>query len=440
MLFSLLSGLVASCRTTRTAMQIGPESAQPSSQPPETEKAMGAGPYNHHSSPLDETQSTPRFGVVLLHGFMNVATEVDPIAASLRDAFGPDVLLIQPSCREQTKSLTRCLEGQAKDVFKTIERILQQANQSAGSFPLFIVGYSHGGLVGCTLAQKQGNKLNIKGIMTINSPLGGVPVLQRTTTDVREFIRDAAEGWAILTQILPDRYEERFGYTTRSGRSYQPRTLRSIEQDMLQMTRGLQLGVRLTQFLPNWMTNSFMGGGKSLLPDDVSVRNVRRFLREDQYTIPCMLLGSYQDDFGSLFDVDPAHAEPMQQFTKAYAKFVAGNVDEKHDTLIPLRSQLCRGPSFESLPTADPNKSWMVQDLPGRPHIQTHIYEGVTHAGNLMVLDDRLFVTGSGIQTLPAARSVLKRVVSFVQEHTDTRSNTHEANATHEHTVSFRGV
>ncbi len=418
MLFSLLSGLVTGCHTNRTAMHMQPY--------PET--AMGPGNLQKFPHKSDN-QSSPDFSVVLLHGFMNVATEVDPIAASLRDAFGSKVLLIQPKCREQTKSFTRCVSRQAKDVFETIEVALKQANQSVGSFPLFIVGYSHGGVVGCALAQKYRDQLTIQGLVTINSPLGGVPVLQRTTADVREFIREAKEGWTMLTQILPDQYEKAFEYTTKTGKPYQPKGWNELGKEMKGFTTWLSRARKVANFPLKSVTDWFMGGGKSLLPDDAAIQDVRRFLREDPHTIPCMLLGSCVDDFGALFDldsafdVDAAYAEPMQQFTKAYATFVTGTEDGKHDTLIPLKSQLCRGPSFESLPTADPNdKSWMTHTLPGRPHVQAQVYEDVAHAGNLLVLDGKLYVTSYAIQTLPAAPAVLDRVVTFVREHTDPES------------------
>lgn len=412
MLFGLLNGLVASCCTTRTAMHMqsnqeasGSGPLQPSNHPPETEETINSG---------------PRFGVVCLHGFMNKATEVDPIAASLRDAFGSDVLLIQPTCRKGVKSLFVSLEGQTQAILETIKEDLKQANQPVSSFPLFIVGYSHGGLVGCTLAKDHGSNLNIKGVVTINAPLGGTPALQCSTTDVDDFISEAEEGWEVLTQILPDQYVERF------GKSYQLKTLcngteqignmgqeHSIKQGMLNKCTLLS---GLAPFCP---------GAQSLLSDSVSVRNVRSFLREDQNNnIPCLLIGSYVE-FGSLFGIDSAsaHAGPIDRLGKAYATFVTGEEGGKHDTLIPLKSQLCRGPSFESLTTADPNdKSWMIHTVPGRPHVQAQVYEGATHARKLMVLDDELLVTGSGIEKLPAVPSVLKRVVDFVQEHSDPAS------------------
>ncbi|WP_250238676.1 esterase/lipase family protein [Cardinium endosymbiont of Oedothorax gibbosus] len=122
----------------------------------------------------------PTFAVLLLHGLYAKADELKPIAAKLNKQFGNAVLLIQPTCRVGLKSVIRSIDQQAEDLLRQVQLALMRYQKEIQPFPLIIIGYSQGGVLACILGKAYKSQLNIVGIITLNAPLMGTPLLERS--------------------------------------------------------------------------------------------------------------------------------------------------------------------------------------------------------------------------------------------------------------------
>ncbi|MBX9890459.1 MAG: hypothetical protein K2X94_04275 [Amoebophilaceae bacterium] len=354
---------------------------------------------------------SPKFAAVLLHGLMANVDELDKIAESLRSQFGPSVLVIQPNSRGTTGSLTQSVSNQAKNIFKEIEVELVANKQVVKTLPIVIIGYSQGGVVGCTIAKYYADQLNIQGVVTINAPLMGTSLLRRTPTDLGEFMAKAEPGLSIVRDHVQRIYQEQEWRLTL-------KTVPQIKRTMWQSTFGLKYLIG-----PKWMPIPYIGGLKDIFPDSSAVRQVYDFLRRENSSIPCLLISSYQDDFADFFNLDietndNRTVEAIEGLNQSYAKFTTGKEEGKHDTLIPLASQLCRGDSFDDLASLNFG-SYMdpiIIDMPGNPLVEGRIYKDISHAGNLIALDVNLFKTNPAIDTVITADAVIRDILSFVQE------------------------
>ena len=357
-----------------------------------------------------------RFAVVLLHGLMANVNELDKIAKSLRNKFGSLVLVIQPNSRGTTSSLTQSVSKQAKNIFKEIEVGLVENKQVVKAFPIVIIGYSQGGVVGCTLAKYYADQLNIQGIVTINAPLMGTSLLRRTPADVQEFMSKAEPGLSIVRDHVQSMYHEQ-AYTL---------TLKTPPQ----IKRTMWLSSSSLKYLiaPRWMPIPFIGGLKDIFPGSRAVQEVSDFLRRENKSIPCLLISSYQEDFAVFFNLkieDNRTFEAIAGLNQSYAKFTTGKEGGKHDTLIPLASQLCRGDSFDDLTSDSFNNltissglqtNSMTIDMPTNPLVKRRIYPNISHAGNLIALDVNLFKTNPNIDSVITADAVINDILTFVQE------------------------
>ncbi|ROT47119.1 hypothetical protein [Candidatus Cardinium hertigii] len=330
----------------------------------------------------------PAFAVLLLHGLMANSDELQPIAAKTFARFGDSVLIMQPKCRAGYTSVRQSTKDQAENVFNYIKSNLTACNKKAGSFPLIIIGYSHGGVLACILGNNYRNKLNIFGIITLNAPLMGTPVLERNFTDVQEFISHAQEGFQLIDC---------------------PRPLSKIQRNMGICARALTW--------IHWIP--CVRGLKDIFPKSTCVDEVNNFVRHDANEIRFLLIGSHQNDFGKIFNLDPNIPEynsAIKKLNNAYAQFVTGKNGGHHDTLIPLRSQLCRGESFSELSTIidTSDNDPIIMAMPSQPNIKGHIYRDITHAGNLIVIDTDLFVNNG--ETALYSNRILNDLIKFMEE------------------------
>lgn len=211
----------------------------------------------------------PPFGVVLLHGCMAAKNELYLIASKIQIKFGKHVLIIQPTCRTKTKSVIRSIENQAKKVYKEIKDQLG-SNTTTKSLPIYIIGYSQGGLVACKLGDKYRDQLNIYGIVTWNAPLGGVPALNKHYNDIQEFINNAQDGLQLIIS----------------------RTSANIKRNMKLATCVLGIIRRI----PLLCLDS---GLQDMLPNSPCIQHVHKFLHESNHGIPCLLIASHENDFES---------------------------------------------------------------------------------------------------------------------------------------------
>lgn len=348
------------------------------------------------SDTSSSVETGPKGVVLFLHGLMADYDELSSISKYFRKRFGHSVLVIEPTCRVGHKSLRHSIERQAEDVFDVVKKSLQACNKLPANMPIIIIGYSQGGVIGLTLARNYADKLNICGIVTINSPIMGVPVLNCRTQDVREFIAQGKEGLKLIRESVISQYQQaqvRFRF---------PKGIKHVKSNLM-----------LSSYLLRFVRSSF-GGLRGICPNSREVCNVQEFLYQGHKNIPCLLIGTYQDDVNKLFT--RAHeyndSRVMEDFNIAYNRLITGREDGKHDTLISLSSQLCRGESFNDL-TVNGDEMLTYHKLPG---VQCQIYKGMVHSENLVAIDGDLFVMNESVHGVTRANRIIKEVFVFSRE------------------------
>ncbi|MCT4697175.1 alpha/beta hydrolase [Candidatus Cardinium sp. TP] len=334
---------------------------------------------------MHQLTQTPTFSVLLLHGLYAKADEPKPIAAKLRNQFGQSVLIMQPTSRIQLKSVIQSIEQQAEELLKWIQLELIRHHQEPHSFPLIIIGYSQGGVLACNLGQAYKSQLNIVCIITLNAPLMGTPLLERSRRDVQAFISQAKAGLQLIDYPL----------------------------SRIKWSMTLQVWMRML-IRPRWIP---VNGLKDIAPNSRCIQGVSHFLQENR-TIPCLLIATHQNDFLRLFHIKTApQPRTIEALNEAYALLITGKKWGRHDTLIPLASQLGREDNSNNLipinPT-HPNTRCITMDWPHHPQVKRRIYKGILHARNLVAIDPNLFVD----QCIPVlyADVILTDIIQFIQQ------------------------
>lgn len=327
------------------------------------------------------------FAVLLLHGLYAHADELKPIAAKLNEQFGKTLLIMQPTCRTRLRSILQSIDQQAENMLKWVQLELMRYYKDPVSFPLIIIGYSQGGVLACTLGQSYKSQLNILGIITLNAPLMGTPLLERTRKDVQEFIAKAAAGLQLIGYPL-----SRIKWSTT-------------------LAAWMFILVRL-----GWVP---VNGLKDIFPNSSCMKGIYRFLK-DSIDIPCLLIGTHQDDLLRLFNINTQTAndkQAIERLNDAYTLFITGKKGAKHDTLIPLASQLCGEDDANNLISTDTkelNHRYTSMTWPNRPQIKRRMYKGILHASNLIAIDPDLLVTHG--ETVLYANPILTDLIQFIKE------------------------
>lgn len=327
----------------------------------------------------------PTFAVLLLHGLYAQADELKAIAAALHKRFGKAVLIIQPTCRVRFKSVIRPIAQQAADLLRHIALNLMHYNQDLQSFPLIIIGYSQGGVLACTLGQSYKNQLNIVGIITLNAPLMGTPLLERSCSDVQAFISHAKTGLQLIDYPL-----------------FRMKWSMTLQAWMRLLTR------------PGWMP---LHGLKDIFPNSPCIKEVCSFLEVNR-EIPCLLIATHQNDFSALFHIKTVgQHKKIEALNDAYALLITGQKGGRHDTLIPLASQLASEDCLNTLMLTDIKNSshdYAPITWPHRPQVKGRMYKGILHASNLIAIDPNLFV--DQCETVLYADLVLSDIIQFIEQ------------------------
>jgi len=371
------------------------------------------GTSNASSSLEDPIPTSPSFAIVLLHGLGNDHNELgtpdgekaNGMAKALRDYFGEHLHIIQPKSRNGCKSGIFSVARQAKYVLQEITTELSTDDIDPTTFPIGLIGYSQGGVVGCELVRNYKQDLNIKLVITMNAPLNGTPVLDATLDDIRRCMRNGQQGFDVVynNDTMKALYKES---------EKQLASISQVTENALRIGRML----RIVRCL-----GPFFGGIRDIRPNQGTVGNINNFLRTENTTIPFLLISSYQDDFEGLFDLGQTSDDTdANDINKALALFITKKETAKHDTLIPLASQLARGESFEELGILSegttPNGSELpiVVELPGNSMVKGYIYKNITHAGNLVAIDPSLYITNEAIYSIISSPQVQKDVCEYL--------------------------
>lgn len=305
----------------------------------------------------------PKFVLVLLHGLTMDASETDKIKEAAEEAFGEDVFVIQPKCREGLKSAYTCIQSQAKQVAAEVKAALRDKypdynEKELQELKISLFGFSQGGLVACAVASDYGSDFNVKAIITGHSPLSGTEALENTVHDVKSFKSKAKPGLNAIGH--PDSF----------------------------LVNSIMFSWLSNGFGVNKLTKVMFKGLSDMRREAACIERIKKFIREnkngkgEQHGIPILLVGGYVSNLGECFDYDKDLEAQVQDFNKLYASLATLDKNGEHDILVSMRSQLCRGPSFENI-----NASGNDPVYP--KNVTTHVVKDQLHCWNLAaVLSD----------------------------------------------------
>ena len=332
--------------------------------------------------------SLPKFILVLLHGLNMDASENDKIKEEAAKVFREDILIIQPKCREGLKSAYLSIETQSKEVAEEIKRTIhntypQYPEEVLKNLQISIFGYSQGGLVGCTLAANHSNDLNITAVITAHAPLYGTEALDNKVADVKAFTTKAKPGLNAIGH--PD-----------------------TSQLNMQLATWL-----LNGFCINRFTNFFFKGLNDMRSNSTCIARIKKFIRENKndkatHHIPILLIGGYLSNLSEYFNYETANERQVQELNEQYALLATQDKHGAHDILISIKSQLCRGPSFENIAHSG-------NDPVYAKNITTYIAKDQLHCWNLMVmLSDYTVEYGT---TLFQNQKAIAFIIEFLSKH-----------------------
>lgn len=351
-----------------------------------------------------QTQGAHAFGIVLLHGLMADAKSLDYYKNMTENHYKNKALLIIPEVREAYISFLKRTEEQADLVFYAIKSKLHY-HHHPDSFPLAILGYSQGGNVACLFTEKYKDKFNIQCLYIVHAPLKGIPMDWGDVHRLQQLHNHTKE---LLPYIGIDDAPARFSERVKSYLSFF-RIINQDDKDSIIISRILSNPVTST-LLP-YVGKGF-NGLNDLKTESKAIQSIAHFLRESNHSIPCRLIASYLDLQELCNEQLPAHLQSkIADANVENAKFVTNTENgKKHDMLIPLSSQLCRGDSFDDLSVIGNNA---IKGLFQQDNISAKIYQGVAHSPKLIILDRMVDPNKTGLNS----KTIVDDFISFIEEH-----------------------
>jgi len=95
-------------------------------------------------------------------------------------------------------------------------------------------------------------------------------------------------------------------------------------------------------------------------------------------------------------DLDQETGEILQKFDRACSKFLTKNEDTKHDSLLPVSTQLVRGASFNQLDLIDTDNPSLadrhiqIEDMPNKNMLTGFVYPCMAHGHYYLGIDKNL--------------------------------------------------
>lgn len=141
--------------------------------------------------------------MVFLYGLMAGPRELEAVHNSLSNCCDlQNILIVVPESRMDKHSLLLSLEKQTEKVFKEICSKMENHNLGTQHTPVVLLGYSQGGLVGLNLTRKYGLQLSLKAVVTMNTPITGVPLLETQWGMIRYRFGKVKSGLEIIRQSV----------------------------------------------------------------------------------------------------------------------------------------------------------------------------------------------------------------------------------------------
>lgn len=363
----------------------------------------------------DSFDNSSRGVVVLLHGLMGDRQELEEIQNRLSNHSDfQDILVIMPECRAGNASLVNGMNWQTERVFEEICREMKSRDLDVKSTPVVLFGFSQGGLVGLNLAKKYGGQFNLKAVVTMNTPIAGVPLLEVTLPTVQRRFNNMKPGLEIVRQ----RVAEIPGYpiSCASKKTF----LRKICDSMFSTTLLISGCKRVVP------------GIRDMRCDSSFIGKTRESLKNKSDDVPYLFIASYTDNFDQLFEVSgndlgANDSTSIAALNGTYNTLVTNSESGKHDTLIPLYSQLGhRASSFENIsqsidtemPKVDEVKTVRSMSLSSGAYknVTYKVYDGTVHAGNIVAMHRNLFITNPDVESTNCSDTVIEYLLKFIHE------------------------
>ena len=118
--------------------------------------------------------------IILLHDLSGMVTYLRKLKTVLTWCF-PEARVIVP---KEPNTISTSIDQQAANVFAQ----LQHHEQLSLEDPLVLVGHSQGGLRGHALLRNFGDRLNIRGLVTMSTPWEGAPIITCSPEDLQRFL------------------------------------------------------------------------------------------------------------------------------------------------------------------------------------------------------------------------------------------------------------
>lgn len=258
--------------------------------------------------------------------------------------------------------------------------------------PIFLIGHSQGGLVACNLGKltpTEGQEpLNIQGVITIGTPLNGVPLLHQTPEGVIKFMHNGKKGLKVLHYPI-------------------------WKTGARMMTGALCLGI--VPLLP---------GLRDMCPQSIWLEGLKNYLCHTQIN-HLFIGGNHTNLYDCALELNTPPTEYQRKdiltLNTAYTQLVTKH---KHKGEEPPTDLSCHGHDM-----LIPLDSQLAQHVAYNPYIQRVQIDGVIHAANIMPMINTCITKWSweknhnGPLEELESPEIVNEIVAFCQKILNQKSN-----------------
>lgn len=260
--------------------------------------------------------------IVLCHGLTSHPKAFKKLKKELESCFSDaDVIALESVQNTDNKDLDQptvvtSVPEQAQKYFRELKEKIPK--EELEHRPMVLIGHSQGGLRAYSLYDQCKNDLNIKGIISLNTPWEGSPLLQATNELVHSLMQD------------PAALDEMKDFSKKCNEKAD--WMKTRLDDMLKHWKDLQ------------NTKYYLGGLVNLMPEPRQNKwlfgDIHQKLRKE--CLPMLAIGGAESHFKNCVLQPTDH--DFQIMTEKWSKLVCGiNAKGKalqHDMVVPLYSQL----------------------------------------------------------------------------------------------------
>lgn len=268
------------------------------------------------------------------------------------------------------------------EIEEKVKKESEAWNSKVGKIPVVLIGISQGGLVAIHLMKNYAKELNIKGLITVNTCIKGLPWLKNYKKVINDFFSDN-------NRVL---FTKEFGL-----------------HNMQNHVHGLKNAL-------SWPKVELGRGLACMQPNNSSVKIAQEIIKNPPSDIQVLMIGSVLlNPYGSIKNKthddtsDTDLGLKKAEINDAIARALTGRADELHDGLVPLTSQLCLDNSYE-LNTLDIKTKKKIWIPTGQDNVKKLLVADKAHCKDFMLLGCR--INAEVIENSPDALAEIARFCS----------------------------